>query len=82
MKPADGTYRLSTPGAPSMDVVVTGNVLKTTLDTFDYVPAQGVFVARRLSCVIECTGTGAGMAFVGVTPGFPVPLTCVTPPPP
>lgn len=78
MIPAVGTYRLTTPGVPPMNVTVKPDgTLVCALDTFDYVPAHGLYRARHLSCAIECTGTGTGFAFVGVAPGFPVVLTCV-----
>lgn len=78
MKAAPGTYRLSTPGAPPCDVVVSadGNTVTTTFDTLDWVPAHGLYKARRLSLAMECHGDGTGLAFVGVTPGVAVPLTC------
>lgn len=77
MIPAPGTYRLSTPGAPPMDVEVKADgTLVCALDTFDLVPSHGLYRARRLSCAIECTGTGTGFAFVGVQPGFAVVLSC------
>lgn len=76
MKPAPGRYRLTTPGAPPMEVQVTDTTLVMALDTFDYNPAFDRFVARELSCVIQCLGTGNGRAFVGVTPGQQVAFTC------
>ncbi len=77
MKPPPGHYRLSAPGAPSMDVFVSMVGMTSTLDTFDWVPAQDAFVARRLTLMIECTGEGSFIAFVGVQPGFVVTGTCV-----
>jgi hypothetical protein len=79
MIPTPGTYRISTPGAPSSDVVVSpdGQTLTTTFDVFDYQPALGVYKARRLSCAIECNGNGTGLSFVGQYPGFPTDITCV-----
>lgn len=52
MIPAPGTYRISTAGAPSSDVVVSpdGQTLTTTFDVFDYQPALGVYKARRYGC--------------------------------
>lgn len=85
MKPPAGWYRLSTPGAPSMDAHVLENgTTITTLDTYDYLPGSDLMKARRLSCTMECTGAGTGFAFVGVAPGFAVTLTCtpIQPPPP
>lgn len=79
MKAPPGTYRLSTPGAPPSDVVVSpdGNTITTTFDVLDWMPEQGLYRARRLSLAMECNGNGSGLAFVGVTPGFVVPMTCV-----
>lgn len=77
MKPAPGHYRLSSPGAPDMDVFVSMVGMTSTLDTFDYLPAEDVFRARRLALVIECTGEGTFFAFVGQQPGFVVAGTCI-----
>lgn len=77
MKPPDGTYRLSSPGAPNMDFVVTGSTAKSTLDEFDFIPAQDLFKSRHVQCAIECSGEGTFLAFVGVSPGFVVAGTCV-----
>lgn len=76
MKPAPGRYRLTTPGTPPMEVQVIDATLVMALDTFDYNAAFDRFVARELSCVIQCLGTGNGRAFVGVTPGQQVAFTC------
>lgn len=76
MKPPDGTYRLSTPGAPDMDIVVAGMTATSTLDTFDYLPGPDLLRARRLSLAIECTGMGTFLAFVGPSPGFAVSGVC------
>lgn len=76
MKPAPGTYRLTTTGTPPMDVTVTQTTLVMLLDTFDYNAAADKYVARHLSCVMECLGTGNGQAFVGVSPGQVVAYTC------
>lgn len=77
MKPAPGHYRLSSPGAPDMDAYVSMVGMTTTLDVFDWVPAQGAMVARERTLMIECTGLGTFIAFVGTQPGFVVNGTCV-----
>jgi hypothetical protein len=51
--------------------------MTSTLDTFDYVPGQDAFVARHLTLMIECTGMGTFLAYVGTQPGFVVSGTCV-----
>jgi hypothetical protein len=59
-----------------MDVFVSMVGMTSTLDTFDWVPAQDAFVARHLTLMIECTGEGSFLAFVGVQPGFVVSGSC------
>lgn len=78
MKPAPGIYRLSTPGAPSMDFVVNADgTAKCLLDDLVYVPADDFFAAQRIHLAVRCTGLGTFLAYVGVQPGFTVTGTCV-----
>jgi len=77
MKPAAGTYRLMTAGAPSMDFQVNADgSAKSTLDTWAWDEERGWFVAQHHACVVRCTGSGTFEAFVGVAPGFGVSGIC------
>lgn len=75
MKPANGQYRLTSPGAPAQTFTVSGNNAVSVQngvmwDSWTWDAAHDSFMANNHTCSIRCTGESTYVCYVGVEPGF------------
>lgn len=81
MRPANGSYRLTSPGTTPQTFVVSGNSAVSfkdgsQWDTWAYDAGADWFNAANHTCSVKCTGESTYICYVGVEPGFAFNGTC------